>query len=138
MSARIFYLRIAALVVAACLVALLVRLVLGDQSYRLYGFPAALLLILPLLSRTMARRMTDCGMRPRRRFWLIVPLGLAAVLKIGFWVLFFSTPQLASIMHIIGTQIGTRPGTWLPYALIGLLALWFLVRLGRSGSDVRS
>ena len=135
MSARGFYLRVLGLFLVASVVGLVIQLGFGRQAYRLYAWPIAVLVILPLLSAIMAARMTTIGLRPRRRFWLLIPLFLIAVIRIAYWVLFFSTPELASMMHVIAGQISYNSGNsiYVPYALIVLLGLWYLVRLGFSG-----
>lgn len=139
MSARGFYLRVLVMFAVASLVGLVIQLGFGRQAYRLYAWPVALLVILPYLSHVMATRMRTIGLRPRRRFWLLIPLFIIAVIRIVYWVLFFSTPELASMMHVVAAQISYSSGNtiYVPYALIVLLGLWYLVRLGFGGKTAR-
>jgi len=131
MSARSFYLRLVILFVVATVVGLLVYLLLGAQGYRLYAWPAAVLVILPFLSSTLRERMRAVRMRPAHRFWLIVPLFLLAVLRIGYWLLFFSSSGNATMAHVVSTQIGFYAGRSLyaPHLVVVLIALYFLWRL---------
>ena len=133
MTARDFYFRIVLYAIAATLVVAAIFFIFGAQAYRLYAWPVAMLLILPFLSSTMAIRMRACGLRPRRRFWLVIPLFLVAVIRIAYWVAFFSSQQLAAMMHVIKSQVDYLAGPLIlvPYALIALLSLWYLYRLGR-------
>ena len=132
MTAFAFYKRLAAILAMAGLVALIVWAALGTQGLRLYGWPAGLLFSLPFLSRAMARRMASIGLRPWRRFLLLVPLLLIALLRIGFWIAFFHSQELATLMHVIASQIAYNSGNSLyaPYGMIGAAALYFLWRLG--------
>lgn len=135
MSGGGFYLRIGALFVLATIVGLIVRFALGAQGYRLYAWAAAVLVILPFLSRFMAERLGILGLRPRRRFWLLVPLFLIAVFRIGFWAVFFSSPQNATMMHIIDSQTRYYAGNavYAPYLIVVLIGAYFLWRLGPWG-----
>ena len=140
MSAGGFYLRILALFILATLVGLLTRWVLGAQGYRLYAWAAALLVILPFLSRAMKERMQTVSLKPRRRFWLLVPLFLLAVIRIGYWVAFFHSQELATMMHVIASQLGFHAGNsiYLPHAIAVLIAVYFLWRLGPSAEKRRA
>ncbi len=109
----------------------------GTQGYRLYAWPVSILLALPFLSRAMYRRMLSSGPRPRWRWLLIVPLALILLIRIGYWLTFFATPDLATLMHVAFNQVHLLAGPLLrvPEAACALLAAWFLLRLTFFAND---
>ncbi len=124
--------RVLILVIVAGVLALLVRALFGANILRFYGVAGIALLSLPFLWVWCAHRLRTVG---RSGFWallLLIPLLLAALLQIGFWLAFFHAPQ-----NIAALEIGLRSTLFLlidPYfgimvAAAALPLAWLLWQL---------
>jgi uncharacterized membrane protein YhaH (DUF805 family) len=129
LSRQGFAVRVLGLLIAAGLLALLVRELFGANILRFYGVAGIALLSLPFLWRWCAKRLRTVG---RSGFWallLLVPLAFASLLQIGFWAAFFHGSQ-----NLAGLEIGLRNTLYVlldPYLQIIVAAaavpmLWLL------------
>lgn len=123
MTHRDFLYRIAGAVAAGLLLAVLLRLGLGARWFGFYGWATVALATLTIVTVLLWRRLPLAG---KSRWWSLLaggPAVLAAVIQIGFWVLFFrdggSNPTLAVAREMV------RP--WLEAGLPLISAVWLAV-----------
>ncbi len=126
MTRQEFLIRLLLLIGAGLIIGVLFRFGLGEQAFRLYALPVAILVTLPMLGSAMKYRMQSLGDKPRWRYWLLVPLGLLALVRIGYWLAFFTNPDLATLMHVAFNQVSLLAGPLLRIPELVTLAIGFL------------
>ena len=133
MTYRDFLVRLSGALGAALLLAAALRLGLGGQWFSFYGWATVALATFPYLTFVFWKRLPRAG---RSRWWSLaigLPLALAAVIQIIFWVLFFGAGGGNPTLGIVREMV--RP--WLeagaPYVLAAFFALtvWLSVAAGR-------
>ncbi|MEL6297596.1 MAG: hypothetical protein AAFV26_00140 [Pseudomonadota bacterium] len=106
------------------------RLVYGVQWSDLYGWAAGVLATLPVLTIVLLRRLQTMG---HRRVWallVLVPLALAAVLQILFWLAYFADQQTAVLLSMVRAQAAPHASSLTAFAAaaFGLLAALVLIK----------
>lgn len=89
MSSFEFLKRLAALLSAAVIIALALRLIGGPLAFALYGPALALVLTLPFVHRLLVNRLAETRRSRRWALLYTLPVGIAALLQIGFWLAYF-------------------------------------------------
>lgn len=135
MSRETFIKRLLWLLPALLAVAMLLRILAGAQAFRIYGFAAAVLLLLPLATRTLSLRLAAVGASPRRKLLFALPIGLLAAGHILFWLVFFSGDLNTAVMLGSARSMAlTLVPFALPllYAVVVVLAAWPILTALRS------
>jgi hypothetical protein len=133
MTHRDFLVRLVGALGAALLLAAALRLGFGALWFSFYGWATVALATFPYITFVFWKRLPGAG---RSRWWSLaigLPLALAAIVQIVFWMLFFSAGGGNPTFGIVREMV--RP--WLeaaePFGLAAFFALtvWLSVVAGR-------
>ena len=106
MTSTEFLKRLAALIIMAGALALVLRLIGGRFMFSMYGPPLAAALTLPFVHRLLANRLAETSRSPRWALLYTIPVAVAALAQIGYWLTFFHGPtnlavQLGIARHLL-------------------------------------
>ncbi|MDX2288622.1 MAG: hypothetical protein NW217_07355 [Hyphomicrobiaceae bacterium] len=138
MTRSAFLMRIGAILVAAALTALCLRLALGPRWFGFYGVASVTLIALPFIAATLTARFRFLGQSRWPVYLLVVPLGLAALIQAVYWWAFFNLGPFGVPLGI-GRTLGVElleTGVPLVLLVCFALAVWLAAR-GLTGDRTR-
>jgi uncharacterized membrane protein YhaH (DUF805 family) len=137
MTYRDFLGRLGRIAFLAIVLAAALRLGLGSRWFEFYGWATVVLAAVPFVTRLLWKRLPEVG---RSRWWSLLfalPITLAAIIQIVFWLLFFSQGGTNPMFGVVREMV--RP--WLaagePFALAAFAAvcLWLVIAAARENAS---
>jgi len=125
--------RIAGLTIA---LAAALRFGLGSRWFDFYGWATVALAVVPFVTWLFWRRLPEVG---RSRWWILlfaVPLCLAAIIQIVFWLLFFTQGATNPMFGVMREMV--RPwmtaGEPFAFAAFGAVCLWLVIAAAQNNA----